>query len=1126
MRILKLKIQNLASIEDAEIDFTASPLADRPLFLITGNTGTGKTTILDAITIALYEKTPRFEETSRNEKVNDDDPLLGDVTTGNLLRLVRRGATFASVELEFEGVDGNVYVAKWQTTRKTRSDKRLKEPERELWRNGQRLSLNRKEELRGEIQRAVGMDFQQFTQTTLLAQGRFTEFLKSNATTKSAILEKILGTDIFSQVGSRIFERYSEKKELRNASKVKVESIAVLSPEEEQDVIRNQAETRAELKAIAQTIEAETNKYKWLKKSDERKSDIESARRKAEEARRVIDSEQMKASRADVDLWQKSLKSREALKALHDRQEELTRKKSDAATFRARYIAATAALLYQEESIEKESAELKRVDETLAPLAPHEVMLADATNILNDMAVLSDNAKTALKSAEGARSLRANVAEQEKLLGPDKAKLAELETANAKSAEEVANLKKEVDARAALGISQRLDNANEALMKLESLQNARRNLDTVTNELAEAQQEKVRADEALPKAAKEKEECGKALSAATKDFEDTQNRIGNARVLIAMLKPGDRCPVCGGTFAGAEVHSDGFDELLARKREAKEEASRLSQDAAAALSAAQSKAEVFEKRLKNVQKTFADMEVEFAAKADEAIKAAASCQIELSAAPKVDEVDAAMEAADKTRESLAARQDEYVKLQKLLSDKQQSLLSANGEVKKLRESIDARMLELNTNHGKISQLDELKRSSEERLNLGWEALRPKLSYAEPLSVKDLDDVMKRLMRDAQTFDLCQKRKRETQDKLVALQKEVTAAREQKSEVLSLMENGKWTESQIEPCAAEDGIVKIWTSLAADFKAWHDQIKELRAKIDQDVNLARERLAEAGLADDVVVGLMARLTDEGVEELRSVINSAEQQCNAAGQLLAKATDDAKAHEASRPALAEGDTAASVSGRLVSLKENQTAGNQKLGKLCNQIERNNEAKKSLNAARQELERAEKELAAWERLNAFAGDKTGSRFRRMALRLIMRELLSYANHHLKALSGQRFSLEPNGDDGLSFAIRDTLNYDRLQMPANLSGGEGFIVSLALALGLSSMAGGNGVVSDILFIDEGFGTLDAECLDKVIDLLGRLNESGKRVGIISHVEALRERIATQIRVSRVGQSSRVEVV
>lgn len=275
-----------------------------------------------------------------------------------------------------------------------------------------------------------------------------------------------------------------------------------------------------------------------------------------------------------------------------------------------------------------------------------------------------------------------------------------------------------------------------------------------------------------------------------------------------------------------------------------------------------------------------------------------------------------------------------------------------------------------------------------------------------------------------------------------------------------MEKGKWPEDQIEPCAAEEGIVKIWASLAADFKAWHDQIRELRAKIDQDVNLARERLAEAGLAEEVVAGLMARLTDEVVEELRRSINSAEQQCNAARQLLAKATDDAKAHEASRPAIAVGDTAASVNGGIVSLKENQTAGNQKLGKLCNQIERNNEAKKSLNAAQQELERAEKELAAWERLNAFAGDRTGSRFRRMALRLIMRELLSYANHHLKALSGQRFSLEPNGDDGLSFAIRDTLNYDRLQMPAYLSGGEGFIVSLALALGLSSMAGGNGVV------------------------------------------------------------------
>lgn len=209
------------------------------------------------------------------------------------------------MELEFEGVDGNVYVAKWQTTRKTRSDKRLKEPERELWRNGQRLSLNRKEELRGEILRVVGMDFQQFTQTTLLAQCRFADFLKSNATAKSEILEKILGTDIFSQVGSKIYDRFCEMKESRNASKVKVESIAVLSPEEEQDVIRNQAQISAELKAIAQSIEAEINKYNWLKKSDELRADIESARRKAEEARRVIDSEQMKASRVDVDLWQK-----------------------------------------------------------------------------------------------------------------------------------------------------------------------------------------------------------------------------------------------------------------------------------------------------------------------------------------------------------------------------------------------------------------------------------------------------------------------------------------------------------------------------------------------------------------------------------------------------------------------------------------------------------------------------------------------------------------------------------------------------------------------------------------------------------------------------------------------------
>lgn len=139
--------------------------------------------------------------------------------------------------------------------------------------------------------------------------------------------------------------------------------------------------------------------------------------------------------------------------------------------------------------------------------------------------------------------------------------------------------------------------------------------------------------------------------------------------------------------------------------------------------------------------------------------------------------------------------------------------------------------------------------------------------------------------------------------------------------------------------------------------------------------------------------------------------------------------------------------------------------------------------------QLKEAEKDYGLWDALYRFLGDGEGKKFRSMAVSMVMKELLHYANSHLRRLTGGRFELEC-GRGALDIVIRDAYHCDAAQTPANLSGGESFMVSLSLALGLSSMMGAGNASSDILFIDEGFGTLDVDYLDRVMQMLERLQE------------------------------------
>lgn len=208
----------------------------------------------------------------------------------------------------------------------------------------------------------------------------------------------------------------------------------------------------------------------------------------------------------------------------------------------------------------------------------------------------------------------------------------------------------------------------------------------------------------------------------------------------------------------------------------------------------------------------------------------------------------------------------------------------------------------------------------------------------------------------------------------------------------------------------------------------------------------------------------------------------------------------------------------------LVESLGARQKDLGALEQQWRSDAEARKRREEGGVELKAAEDEAQRWGRLKELIGSADGAKFARFAQSLTLRQLINLANQHLKLLA-ERYRLMAAPGDGLDLRIVDLYQANADRPMESLSGGESFLASLALALGLSELASRHHPI-DSLFIDEGFGTLDSETLEVALSALENLRSQGKTIGLISHVELLKERLTTQVRVLRgVGGTSRIEL-
>lgn len=313
-----------------------------------------------------------------------------------------------------------------------------------------------------------------------------------------------------------------------------------------------------------------------------------------------------------------------------------------------------------------------------------------------------------------------------------------------------------------------------------------------------------------------------------------------------------------------------------------------------------------------------------------------------------------------------------------------------------------------------------------------------------------------------------------------------------------------------------------------WRAIHDECVSLQSQLtaqQQQEGLEQERLQQsqtqfsaalsASCFADREAFIAALLDDDTLRGLEQLKQSLENQIQQATALSGQANQQLQAHVALRPEGLEAD-ASTLQIQLQQLAQQLRENTTHQGEIRQQLKQDSDNRQHQLTLMQQIEEAARQADDWGYLNALIGSSTGDKFRKFAQGLTLDNLVWLANQQLNRLHG-RYLLQRKASDALELEVVDTWQADAVRDTRTLSGGESFLVSLALALALSDLVSHKTRI-DSLFLDEGFGTLDSETLDTALDALDALNATGKTIGVISHVEAMKERIPVQIKVKKIN--------
>ena len=1124
MRFQKLTIHNIASIEDAVIDFDAKPLADSELFLITGKTGAGKSTLLDAICLALYNDTPRFNNTEMQGETQDIDTT---VKVNDVRQLMRRNTAEAEVRLTFVGSNGVPYEAKWSVARSRKKVNGKIQPKRwELTNQKGEYTLTKDVEIKEEIRAAIGLDFNQFCRTTLLAQGEFTRFLNSKDGEKADILEKITGTAIYSEIGAKVYAVTMEKKAAWEEAQRSIEGTKTLSEEEIAEKQMALQELGQQYDTIKKQREEDVAKEQWLKTSEEQARKCAEAQNAWQEATAALEQEEFKTKEKLVNDWNTTIEARhwwsEVQRAEQQQQDirlTLNRLAED-------YRRAGSGRRFIDQEAKRLEAELAQTEAFLTQEKDKAGIYEKAQGIEAQLHILEQGR---IVGQELTAQLEANERRLDETLKPQLAKTQEMADAANKALSDIHARVQEKEA----AVKQL--NLSALRTRRDGMRDLQNKIGTAKERMSHLAQEQERRE----KSRKLLEEKQLHIEALEKNRAEMEQPVHDAEVawnthkalldkeketiedfavsLRARLQVGDTCPICRQKIEHDIPHEEVLSQLIGQ------------------LQAECDKAEKEYKSLKDKQdRAAAELKAERNAyrQAKEAFDADTSVQ---QAEKRVAEARLACGMEGETSDPEQALKALEEKAITELSALEQQI--ANGETQEkevvaLRAEEEKKRQESESANRQKLEAEEAVKECQRQLQSTQEVLLAKKKEME----KAEDEVQSVLGQTEWPIDW-KSAPKEFSERLLASAKEYANRTAQRTEALNQKTTLGNYAQQVDAVLKDIQLaMPIWNEMEADevvevsdlLPLVHRTLSQVTALLEQQKS-AQEASNRNQLALNEFLqknaryelSLLESLNRYSSNEIQAVGQSLEQvRANSLKRkaLLDEALRGQEEHQRKRPTWQEEDTPELLHERVGQGDAKLQEISEKRGSIQQELKVDADSKRQKSALIEEAEKRSAEYQRWARLNNLIGDSTGSKFQRIAQTFILSSLIHAANGYMKTLT-DRYTLKV-APGTFVISIEDAYQGYTSRAASTISGGESFLVSLSLALALSDI--GQNLAVDTLFIDEGFGTLSGEPLQNAINTLRALHARGNRhVGIISHVEELRDRIPVQIQVHQEGNNS-----